>query len=148
MPAHGIPVAFFSRADQGRSPLNVEAYRQAGEAAARAGELVSVTAYSAIEQALWDLAGKSLDVAANTFFDGAVRDTLPVYANLNRATKVRGPAGFAATARQAVADGFRALKAAPFDGFPKAGSPPSEIAAAVDQGIARMAAMRDAVGPV
>jgi galactonate dehydratase len=108
--------------------------------------LVSATAYSAIEQALWDLAGKSLDVPVHTFFGGAVRDTLPVYANINRATKVRTPAGFVATARRAVADGFRALKAAPFDGFPKAGSPASDIAAAVDQGIACMAAMRDAVG--
>src|SRR5215510_6999281 len=42
---------------KGRSPLNIEAYRQAGEAAARAGGLVSATAYSAMEQALWDLAG-------------------------------------------------------------------------------------------
>jgi galactonate dehydratase len=131
---------------KGRSPLDIEAYRQAGEAAARAGGLVSATAYSAIEQALWDLAGKSLDVPVHTFFGGAVRDTLPVYANINRATKVRTPAGFVATARRAVADGFRALKAAPFDGFPKAGSPASDIAAAVDQGIACMAAMRDAVG--
>ena len=31
-------------------------------------------------------------------------------------------------------------------GFPKAGSPASEIAAAVDRGIACVAAMRDAVG--
>ncbi|MBK8314600.1 MAG: hypothetical protein IPL01_11555 [Acidobacteria bacterium] len=51
-------------------------------------------------------------------FGGRVRDTLPVYANVNRATKSRKASGFAATAKAAVADGFRAVKAAPFDGFP------------------------------
>jgi L-alanine-DL-glutamate epimerase-like enolase superfamily enzyme len=90
---------------------------------ARAGGLVSASAYSAMEQALRDLAAKSLDVPACAFFGGAVRDTLPVYANINRATKVRTPAGFAATARKAVADGFHALKAAPFDGFPSRAHP-------------------------
>jgi galactonate dehydratase len=131
---------------KGRSPLNVEAYRQAGESMAKSGGLVSATAYSAMEQALWDLAAKSLDIPAHALFGGAVRDTLPVYANINRATRARTPAGFAATARKAVADGFRALKAAPFDGFPKPGASAGEIDSAVDQGIACMAAIRDAVG--
>ena len=80
-------------------------------------------------------------------FGGRVRETLPAYANINRATTTRTPAGFAATARAAVADGYRALKAAPFDGFPPPGSPPAGIAAAVDTGVASVAAMREAVGP-
>src|SRR5207244_12946630 len=56
-------------------------------------------------------------------------------------------AGFAAAARKAVAEGFRAVKGAPFDGFPKPGSPVHEIDAAVEQGIACVAAMREVVGP-
>jgi len=136
--------AFF-RLIEGSSPLEIEAYRQRGMPLARRG-LVSATAFSAIEQALWDLAGKALDVAANTLFGGRVRDTLPVYANINRAANPRTPAGFAATAKRAVADGFRAIKAAPFDGFPPAGSPAGVIEAAVENGIAAMAAMREAVG--
>jgi len=80
-------------------------------------------------------------------FGGKVRDSLPVYANINRATDPRTPDGFAAAARRAVREGFRAIKAAPFDGFPPAGSPVSVIDAAVDAGIAAVVAMREAVGP-
>jgi galactonate dehydratase len=76
-----------------------------------------------------------------------VRDSLQVYANVNRATKPRTPAGFAAAALAAVGEGFRAVKAAPFDGFPSPGSPPAAIETAVEAGIASVAAMRDAVGP-
>jgi galactonate dehydratase len=72
---------------------------------------------------------------------------LPVYANINRATTTRTPSGFAATAKAAVAEGFRAVKGAPWDGFPPPGSSASEIEAAVEKGIACVVAMRDAVGP-
>ena len=51
------------------------------------------------------------------------------------------------SARSAVADGFRAVKAAPFDGFPAPGSSASAVEAAVEAGIAAVAAMRDAIGP-
>ena len=44
-------------------------------------------------------------------------------------------------------DGFRAVKAAPFDGFPPPGSPASAIDAAVEGGIAAIAAMRAEIGP-
>lgn len=39
------------------------------------------------------------------------------------------------------------MKGAPFDGFPKPGSPAAEVGAAVDLGIACVAAMRQAIGP-
>src|SRR5262249_41460115 len=108
--------------------------------------LVAATAYSAIEQALWDLAGKALNVPTYTFFGGRVRDRIPVYANINRATTRRTPEGFAATAERAARDGFRAIKAAPFDGFPPPGSPSETMATAVEIGIAAVVAMRKAVG--
>ena len=136
--------AFFNLID-GRSPFEIESYRQRGEAMARQG-LVAATAFSAIEQALWDLAGKALDVPSHVLLGGKVRNTLPVYANINRATSPRTPAGFAAAAKRAVADGFRAIKAAPWDGFPPPSSPENAVARAVDSGIAAVAAMREAVG--
>jgi len=132
---------------KGQSPLDIGAYRQRGGPIAAKGGLVSATAFSAIEQALWDLAGKALDVPTYTLFGGKLRDSLPVYANINRATTNRTPAGFAATAKAAVKDGFRAVKGAPWDGFPPPGSSPAAIEAAVENGIACVAAMRDAVGP-
>jgi galactonate dehydratase len=132
---------------EGKSPLDISAYRQQGERLASGRGLMGRTAYSAIEQALWDLAGKVLDVPSYTLFGGKLRDTLPVYANVNRATKPRTPEGFAAAAKAAVQEGFRAVKAAPFDGFPPAGAPTAAIAAAVDNGVACVAAMREAIGP-
>jgi galactonate dehydratase len=109
--------------------------------------MVSATALSAIEQALWDLSGKALDVPSCTLLGGRVRDTLRVYANVNRATNPRTPAGFAAAARAAVGDGFRAVKGAPFDGFPAPGSTAAAVETAVEGGIAAVAAMREAIGP-
>jgi galactonate dehydratase len=108
---------------------------------------VAATAFSALEQAMWDLTGKALGVPVHALLGGKVRASLPVYANINRATMTRTPAGFAATARRAVADGFRAVKAAPFDGFPPPESPASEIERAIEDGIAAVSAMREAVGP-
>jgi galactonate dehydratase len=137
---------FFALID-GKSPLEIGDYRTRGEPLLADGGLPAATAFSAIEQALWDLAGKALDVPTSTLFGGRVRDALPVYANINRATKSRTPVGFAATAKAAVQDGFRAVKAAPFDGFPAPGSPASAIDDAVDNGIECLAAMREAIGP-
>jgi len=131
----------------GKSPLDIGEYRRRAFAAAGRGGLVSATAFSAIEQALWDVTGKALEVPVSTLFGGKLRETLRVYANINRATTTRTPAGFAATAKAAVKEGFRAVKGAPWDGFPPAGSSASAIEEAVEKGIACAAAMRDAVGP-
>jgi galactonate dehydratase len=137
---------FFSLIE-GKSPLEIGDYRRRGDPLARKGGLVSATAFSAIEQALWDVMGKALDVPVHSLFGGKLRDALPVYANINRATTTRTPEGFAATARAAVKEGFRAVKGAPWDGFPPPGSSASAIETAVENGIACATAMRDAVGP-
>lgn len=126
---------------QGRSPLEIERFRQQGEPRARAEGLMAATAYSAIEQALWDLAGQALDQPIHALLGGAVRQSLPLYANINRVTKPRTPAGFAATAQRAAAEGFGAVKAAPFDGFTQ---PNAERD--TENGIACLEAIRSAVG--
>jgi galactonate dehydratase len=136
---------FFSLIE-GRSPFEIESYRQRAAQMARKG-LVSATAFSAIEQALWDLAGQALEVPTYVLLGGKVRSGLPVYANINRATNPRTPDGFAAAAQRASADGFKTIKAAPFDGFPPPGSPADQIARAIDVGIDSVRAMRAAVGP-
>ena len=129
------------------SPFRIEQYRQRGWTRAASGDRAQATAFSAIEQAQWDLAGKALGAPVSDLFGGRLRDELPVYANINRATADRMPAGFAANARAAVVDGFAAIKAAPFDGFPALTQSPAEVAQAVDLGVACVAAMREAVGP-
>ena len=130
-----------------RSPFEIERYRQAGWAAASSGDRRQATAFSAVEQAQWDLVGKALGAPVYDLVGGQLRNELPLYANINRATADRGPDGFAANARQAVADGFRAIKAAPFDGFPSLDSRQAEVDAATEIGIACIEAMRQAVGP-
>lgn len=136
---------FYSLAE-GRSPFEIERYRQAGMPEAQKGGAISATAFSAIEHALWDLMGQALGAPVHQFFGGKVRESLPVYANINRTTNPRTPEGFAATAGRAVADGFRSIKAAPWDGFPRKGTE-AEKAKAADLGIACVAAMREAIGP-
>ena len=131
---------------ENRSPFDVAQFRERAWPIAAEG-LVMATAVSAIEQAMWDLAGQALEVPTSALFGGRIRDRLPVYANINRAANPRTPDGFAAAARNAVGDGFGAVKAAPFDGFPPPSSAPATIAAAVDAGVAAVVAMRDAVGP-
>ena len=130
-----------------RSPFEIQRYRQRGRSRAAAGGRRTATAFSAIEQAQWDLVGKALQAPVHDLTGGALRSELPVYANVNRATADRTPAGFAANARQAVADGFRAVKAAPFDGFPPLDGPAADVEAATELGIACIEAMRRAVGP-
>ncbi len=129
------------------SPFRIEQYRERGRARAASGDRAVATAFSAVEQAQWDLVGKALGAPVSDLFGGRLRDDLPVYANINRATSNRVPEGFAANALAATEDGFADLKAAPFDGFPALSQPVAEVTAAKELGIACVAAMREVVGP-
>lgn len=131
---------------RGESPFRIEQYRQRGWARASAGDRVQATAFSAIEQALWDLVGKALGASVSDLFGGRLRDRLGVYANINRATSDRTPEGFAVNAAAAAEEGFSSVKAAPFDGFPALTQPAAEVQAAADLGVACVAAMREAGG--
>ena len=77
---------------------------------------------------------------------GRLRDHVPLYANINRATMDRSPAGFATNAAKAAEEGFASIKAAPFDGFPKLSAPSADIRKAADVGVACTEAMRGAIG--
>jgi galactonate dehydratase len=61
--------------------------------------------------------------------------------------RARSPEGFAKNAQAAVQDGFRAIKAAVFDDFPKLTAPPEELQKMKELGIARAEAIRQAIGP-
>jgi galactonate dehydratase len=111
--------------------------------------LVGASVLSAIEQALSDVMAQAAGMPLYRWLDDHSQPQIPVYANINRATAERSPAGCAASAQRAVAQGFRGVKIAPFDGVC------SEDFAAdwpgqrrrIDAGIARVFAMRDAIGP-
>jgi galactonate dehydratase len=107
----------------------------------------AATALSAVDQALWDLRAQAHGVALHEVLGGARCAAVPLYANVNRGVWDRSPAGFAAQARAAVAAGFRAVKCAPFDGVTPASSAEPGGWRTVEEGIARVAAVREAIGP-
>jgi galactonate dehydratase len=111
------------------------------------GGLVAHTVLSAFEQALWDLAGQVAGRPIHALLGGALRQAVPLYANVNRGADPRTPEGFAAAASRAVQDGFRAVKLAPFDPLVWEDAADPAQRAAYAQGLARIAAVRDAVGP-
>jgi galactonate dehydratase len=111
------------------------------------GGLVAHGVLSAFEQALWDLAGQGAGQPIHALLGGALRDAVPLYANINRGANPRTPEGFAAAATRAVRDGFRAVKLAPFEPLVWEDAADASQRAAYAQGLARIAAVRDAVGP-
>jgi galactonate dehydratase len=95
-------------------------------------DLVKAAAYSAVEQALWDLSARNADRPIAELLGGARCERVPLYANINRGTTDRSLAGFAARAAEAAALGFGAIKIAPFDNL--------------QEGYARIGAAADAIG--
>lgn len=109
--------------------------------------LVAHAAKSGVEQALTDIRAQSAGVAVHKLLGGAKRDAVRVYANINRRTTDRSPAGCAASAKQAVAEGFGVIKIAPFDGvIPEELDQPG-TRAKLELALERIAAIRAAVGP-
>lgn len=110
------------------------------------GGLVAHAVLSAFEQALWDLAGQEAGRPVHALLGGALRDRVPLYANINRGANPRTPEGFAAAAQRAAAEGFRAVKLAPFEPFVWEDAADPTLRAAYAQGLDRIAAVREAVG--
>lgn len=104
------------------------------------------TAISGIEQATWDIAGKTLNLPSYQLLGGKCRDKIRLYANINRATIERSPDGFARNAKLAVAEGFTAIKCAPFDDVSVANISRGSLTPAICLGIARIRAIRAAIG--
>ena len=147
-------VKMFGRRIQGQSPLNVhrlfEQVRRGGFfAGAQSGMYVAVL--TAIETALWDLAGKALGLPVYQLLGGKFRDRIRVYMDTALYQfKLPAPEKFAESARAAVDMGMTAVK---FD-LDQANDPnkydrynwtasPAELQRMVDQ----MTAAREEVGP-
>jgi galactonate dehydratase len=114
----------------------------------RAATLPQLAVLSALDQALWDLAGRQASRPVAALLGLPLRERIPMYANVNRGIRERTPAGFSAQAARAVAAGFTAVKIAPFDEVTLRGDNASAIdVAALDAGLARIAAVRETIGP-
>ena len=100
---------------------------------------------SGLDQALWSLkANAKGQTLAQTL--GVQRERIPVYANINRRTEQRTPEGFATSARAAMAAGHVAFKVAPFDEVSPHVCAQADGVRAMQPGLARVAAVREAVG--
>jgi galactonate dehydratase len=124
--------------------------------------LSDAAAFSALDQALWDIAAQRRGVAlavalavapavapavaSSGASGGAQRTRVPLYANVNRRTLDRSPAGFAASALDAIAAGHDSIKIAPFDEATPDARARAALKEAVEPGLARIAAVRAAIG--
>ncbi|WP_135365014.1 galactonate dehydratase [Halosimplex halophilum] len=102
------------------------------------GGPILMSALSGIDQALWDLKGKSLGVPVYELLGGKARDQIRLYAHIRGET----PTEAAEYAVERVEEGFTALKGAP-------GSRDWEhldTPAVLDEARAHVGAVRDAVG--
>jgi|GEM_PF-632052 len=74
------------------------------------------TALSGIDQCLWDLQAKVLEIPLNRLYGAEGVESVPLYANLNKALRSnRDPQVMGEHARLAVEEGFAFVKATPFD---------------------------------
>lgn len=108
-------------------------------------------AVSAFDHALWDLAAHRAGVSLARLLgaEGDGDPAVPLYANVNRGLTARTPQAFAEAAAQACRAGFEVVKIAPFDEVDvhgRWGQPRAADASNVAPGLARVAAVRAAVG--
>ncbi len=121
---------------------------------AKGGGPVVFAGMSAVEQALWDIKGKALNLPVYELLGGKCREDVRCYAN-GWSYRFREPEEQAREARRVVADGYTALKMYPL-GTPavsKKGATIRHVSGrAVDReleelAVARVQAVREAVGP-
>jgi galactonate dehydratase len=124
----------------GKDPTRVVHHWQAiyKHAFYRGGPLLT-SALSGVEHALWDLAGKAAGVPVYKLLGGPLRDRIKLYAHARGET----PEALAAHGRELVAQGFIALKTVIRGPRPIR---TIETPAYIDQMVARIDALRSAVG--
>lgn len=136
----------------GEDPRHIERHwermcRESGWA--RNGGVVFTAAISALDEAMWDIFGKSLNLPVYMLLGGKVRDRIRLYANGWYRTG-GPPRDYAEDAERVVRDGYSALKFDPFqDVNAELGWRPRRIwyNDEIELAAARVAAVRDAVGP-
>ena len=130
----------------GEDPLEIVEARGRFLAGDRTGRAMFV-AVSAIEQALWDAAGKLLGVPVYQLLGGRCHDRLRCYATMAAGVADRTPEGQAREAARCVEAGCTGVKVAPFRGLGAGSLDGTEARRRLQEGIARVAAVREAVGP-
>lgn len=124
----------------GQDPRRIEHHWQAiyRHSFYRGGPVLT-SALSGVEQAMWDILGKSLGVPVYQLLGGACRDRIRLYAHCSLAA----PVDAANSARARLAAGYTALKT----GIGRFPARQIESQAFVEECAARFAALREEVGP-
>ena len=128
----------------GRSPFNIKHFTQVmfDDYAARRGSMGFFCVISGIEQALWDIVGKTLNTPVYNLLGGACREKIRVYAN-GWFSNASTPEESAEKAVETIKGGFTALKFDPFPGPWRSYISKQDEKAAVEV----VKAVREAVGP-
>lgn len=128
---------------EGRNPLHIKNFLVSAyvDFGGRRPSMDLLSARSAVEQALWDIAGKSFDQPVYNLLGGPVRESVRVYAN-GWSGGAKSPSDLARQAEETLKLGFDALKFDPFPALWRDSLSPEEESLAV----ARVAAVREAVG--
>lgn len=136
-------IAELTRYLVGRDPFHIKHFIHMAynDFAGRRGAMDLFCAVSGIEQALWDIVGKTLNAPVYNLLGGPCRDRIRVYAN-GWYTGVHTPEELAQKAVETVKLGFTAIK---FDPFP---GPWRLFISRVDEkaAVENMGAVREAVG--
>jgi galactonate dehydratase len=121
-----------------------------GQAAPTSGappsDLANAAVRSGLDQAWHDATARERGISLSDLLGGDHGSAIPLYANINRRTNDRTPAGFAASVCYAVSQGYGAVKIAPFDEMTLEGCRKGTAARDMQAGIERIAAVRDAIG--
>jgi galactonate dehydratase len=122
----------------GKDALRIEHHWQVMYRSSYSQEMpILVSAWSGIEMAMWDVLGKVTGQPVWRLLGGQVRDRVRVYTGIGGTT----PDEVAQNARRAVADGFHAVKMSVPGPVHFVDTP-----GVIDRNVARVAAVREAVG--
>lgn len=146
----------------GRRVRDIEAanFAVANSHFSRSTDLLKAAAFSAIDMALWDIAGKSVGLPVYDLWGGRMRDSVRTYTYLLPPDEYAGRpqefwsdhAAVAARAREYVEAGFTALKVDPLprltggDSLASQYVPVQLTPAVIDDAVGMLGAIREAVG--
>jgi galactonate dehydratase len=135
-----IAAQLFDRHYRGFVPSLDNLSRKEQEIAALAPDFVTATAFSGLNQALYDLLAKRERVPVWQLFRSSTSITrLPLYTTINRALRTRSSDEYAAIVDELRAQGFKTFKCAPFEAV----NGPERAVEKAAAGLATLARLRE-----
>ena len=135
-----VAAALFEQHYRGFVPSLEGLARKEQEIAALAPDFVTATAFSGLNQALYDLLAKREQVPVwKLFRDATSIEGLPLYTTINRALRTRSPEEYSAVVGEVRTQGFKTFKCAPFEAVDNAERAVEKASA----GLATLARLRE-----